>query len=390
MRALIVVGEEIVSDSGGGGSKRTSNLVRGFEREGISTTMISFPSGDPDPRRRGPGDLVPAHRFAGRRRKTYMDKLRALVSPLPQDVWARPGPTVPPEAILSGQDVCVFMAPHATRILPFVRRAGVPVVVDLRDERSQVMRRIAPTIPGRVARWRTRLDGHKWRRYERQQFKDVSLIVVASEDEADLVRSLLPATRVEVRPNGVDVSDYAFVDHSVSQGARILLTGHFGYPPNIDAARWLKTDIFPALRAARPDATLELVGRYAPAGPWPEGMASHADVPDILPYFDAADVMIVPLRAGGGTRLKIVEAFAKGLPTVSTRIGCEGLPARDGEHLLIADSADALVAATLRLLDDVSLRAALAANARRLVEDQFDWRQITARYATDLRALVRG
>jgi glycosyltransferase involved in cell wall biosynthesis len=193
-----------------------------------------------------------------------------------------------------------------------------------------------------------------------------------------------------VRPNGVDLDAFAFGDHAAPAGRTLLMTGDFGYLPNVDAARWLTGEIFPAVRRQLPAATLRLVGRSAPTAGLPDGASGTPDVPHIAPYFDDADLFIVPLRAGGGTRLKIVEALAKGLPTVTTSIGAEGLAVQDGEHLLIADTTSSLVEAVTRLLADVDLRRRLARNGRELVERRYGWETIAAAYAADLRALVGG
>jgi glycosyltransferase involved in cell wall biosynthesis len=168
------------------------------------------------------------------------------------------------------------------------------------------------------------------------------------------------------------------------------MTADFSYLPNVDATRWLTTEIFPRLLTRRPRATLQLVGMHAPSGLLPEGVTASANVPRIQPYFDDADVFVVPLRAGGGTRLKIIEALAKGLPTVSTTIGCEGLAVRDGEHLLVADTAEDMVKATVRLLDDRELRRKVANNGRALAKELYGWDNITDLYAADLRRMAAG
>jgi glycosyltransferase involved in cell wall biosynthesis len=196
-------------------------------------------------------------------------------------------------------------------------------------------------------------------------------------------------TPVVVRPNGVDVTKYTFVDHTRPAGARLLFTGTFSYFPNVDASRWLADEIVPRLQSKRSDVTLDLVGRRAPAGPLPAGVRAAPDVPHIQPWFDQSDVFVAPLRAGTGSRLKLVEAFAKGLPCVSTSIGCEGLPVEDGAHLLIADSTSEIVDAVLRLLNDQELRTTLATNARLLAEERLDWEPIASAYAQDLSAAAK-
>lgn len=388
MRLLAVTSAQ-VSPIGGGGAKRMWHLIHGFEREGTATTIWTV---DPDladgTTAEIPGSLRPALLFAGRPRKRLGDKLLAIASPMPQEVWRRPIAPRPTPSDFGQFDAVIFMGPHATRLLPLVSDAGLPSVLDMHDVVDEALRSIARTLPGSAARWRTRIDSLKWRAHQRRLVRGVSLVAAVSERDAAVFRRH-GAPRVVTHANGVDLAGYEFVDHSANRRNRLLMTGHFGYLPNIDAARWLSREIVPRLRARNLAITLRLVGRDVSGGPWSDGIYAEANVPDILPYFDAADVLIVPLRAGGGTRIKLIEAFAKGLPCVSTSIGCEGLPVENGVHLLVADTTDDLVEATLRLLADRELRARLARNARELVERRFDWTAITREYVIDLRRLAR-
>jgi glycosyltransferase involved in cell wall biosynthesis len=156
-----------------------------------------------------------------------------------------------------------------------------------------------------------------------------------------------------------------------------LFVGNLGYLPNAVGARWLCDEVVPKLGPVR----VVLAG----SGPTPgtEALASRpgvtvvADPPTVTPYYRAATVAVVPVRAGGGTRIKVLEAFAHGCPVVSTAAGAEGLPVTDGEHLLLADSADDFAAACRRLLADPNLGAALAQRAKS-VADRFEWEPVAA------------
>jgi glycosyltransferase involved in cell wall biosynthesis len=388
---LALTVETVTSDRRGGGTKRTWNLLRGLEREGISTSGWAIGVEPlPESAQASLGEVGPVRSFPSRARRTVVEKVRALISPLPEEVWRRPVEEGDWTAELVDFDLVVLMAPHTAQVARHLERARMPFVVDMRDAVDVALGRISMTIPGRMARYRMRLDSRKWTLYERWLLPRAALVVAVSEEDALALRPLSGTTRVAVHPNGVDVASYRFRDHSTAAGGGLLMTGHFGYAPNIDATRWLSKEIMPMLRQVKAGLRLTLAGRNLARDGWPEFISAAPNVPDIRPYFDAADALIVPLRAGGGTRLKLLEAFAKGLPAVTTTIGCEGLPVEDGVHALIADSTDQIVTATIRLLDDVPLRARLAANARRLVEQQFDWREISARYAADLRSVARG
>jgi polysaccharide biosynthesis protein PslH len=388
MRVLAVAAQSVIAEQDTGGSKRPWHLIRGLERHGITTVLWSIAPPDDRPApERGRGSIFAARALLGRPRRTLADKMRAIISPLPEEVWMRPTDSFRLSAELAAFDAVLLMGPLVAGFAGPARAAGVPVVLDAHDVPDRLFARIARTLPGRVARWRTRVDGLKWRPFQRRLVAASSLVVAVSDIDAAAFRSMA-TTPVVVRPNGVDVTDFKFIDHTVNRHDRLLLTGHFGYLPNIDAARWLSTGILAGIRARRPDASLHLAGRDLARRPWPAGVTTSADVLDIRPAFDDADVFVAPLRAGGGTRLKILEAFAKGVPVVATSIGCEGLAAVDGEHLLVADSADAIVAAALRLLEEEELRRFLAGNARRLVEQSYDWRAITDEYAVDLARVV--
>src|SRR5208282_4382115 len=146
--------------------------------------------------------------------------------------------------------------------------------------------------------------------------------------------------KVVIVPNGVDLDRFEFMPKN-STGGRILFLGGMDYIPNLDSAEYFLTDIFPLIRSHLPEAKLSIVGRdlvkinkTRPS----ESIEFHENVADIVPYFRGSDVLVVPLRMGAGTRIKILEAMASGLPVVTTSKGCEGIEVKHGRHLLIADS----------------------------------------------------
>jgi glycosyltransferase involved in cell wall biosynthesis len=203
--------------------------------------------------------------------------------------------------------------------------------------------------------------------------------IVVSKQEGDLLRESNVSLRPVVIENGVDCVNLTLLPEHVGQH-ELFFIGVLGYPPNADGVVWFAKDIWPSICTAAPDVRLNIAGHSPP----PNVIALN-DLPnvtvqgfveDVLPYYEKTTVVIVPLRAGGGTRLKILEAMAFGRPVVSTSIGCEGLDVVSGEHLLIADESDAFAAAVVRLLGDPDLRQKIAANARKLVEERYDWRVI--------------
>jgi glycosyltransferase involved in cell wall biosynthesis len=218
---------------------------------------------------------------------------------------------------------------------------------------------------------------------ERVAFARSDALVVCSDADAAAARQLVPEVVPTIVPNGVDLDYFAFSPPGAPVGAvTMCFTGLLSWWPNADACRHCVRDILPRVRAEVGGARLQIVGRYPPAevialaGP---NVDIAADVPDIRPYLDQADVFVAPLRAGGGTRLKILEALARGLPVVATPIGAEGLDVRDGEHLLIAEGPAEFAAAIGRIVGDRSGVQEMALRGRVLVEERYGWDAVGAR-----------
>ena len=204
-------------------------------------------------------------------------------------------------------------------------------------------------------------------------------VTVSNEDRRLLLKSN-PRLKVDVIPNGVDIEAYQPQPlPSEPIKPSLLFLGNMGYPPCVDAALYFCSEILPYIYKAEPAAEFWIVGR----DPRPEVLALEnarvhvtGRVDDILPYYQQSPVCVVPLRAGGGTRLKILEAMALSRPVVSTSIGCEGLDVAHGEHLLIADTPAQFAEQTLRLFRDRALYQRLSMNGRKLVEDRYGWERI--------------
>jgi len=225
----------------------------------------------------------------------------------------------------------------------------------------------------------------KSRLYEARLFDRFDLItMVSAQDQAACLRDLPGyAGHVEVVPNGVDC-DRNYPGIMTPQPNQLVFNGSLTYSANYDAMRWFLTDIYPLIKALQPKVYLTVTGSTdgvdLAALPLDESVHLTGFVEDVrLPVAEAA-VAIAPIRQGGGTRLKILEAMALGTPVVATSKGAEGLDAADGEHLLLADTPPAFANALLSLLADAEKRAWLALNARRLVETQYDWAAIGERF----------
>jgi glycosyltransferase involved in cell wall biosynthesis len=210
-------------------------------------------------------------------------------------------------------------------------------------------------------------DARRWQRLEYRITARAAATVVCS----DLDRQRLGGATVRVVPNVYEPArSPAPVSAASPPSAPVLLfVGFLGYEPNLDAARWFAEAVLPLVRQRRPDTQLLVVGRFeSPAAVAglraADGVTVTGEVADLAPVLAGARAAVVPIRFGGGTRVKILEAFAAGLPVVTTSVGAEGLSVRDGEQLLVADDPRGFAEACLRLLADPALAAGVAGRGR--------------------------
>jgi glycosyltransferase involved in cell wall biosynthesis len=239
-----------------------------------------------------------------------------------------------------------------------------------------------------VRRVRPMLTNLKLRSYLRRALPRLAACTVVSEQErANVARAVPTYNKLAVIPNAVDLSSYAG-DFGRPEPGALVFSGALTYHANLDAARYLLGDILPRIVQHAPDAMLRMTGSTAgvdlSALPRHSAAEFTGYVPDIRPVVAQSWAALVPLRLGGGTRLKILEAMALGTPVVSTSKGAEGLDVTDGENILIADSPAEFARRTLDLLRNPELRSRLARGGRRLAADRYDWNQV----GHDLRDLV--
>lgn len=256
---------------------------------------------------------------------------------------------------------------------------GIPVVLDAHNIEYEIIRQIKDTCGNPIKKILYSLEEKKLRYKEEEAWKECNLCLAVSDKERDVIASFLDSRdRVVTIPNGVDLSRFEFMPKE-STDKRLLFIGGMDYTPNLDSALYLLNDILPTIKSKVPDIKLDVVGRELWRIPGREsfkGVEFHEDVPDVLPYFRKADILLVPLRYGAGTRVKIVEGMAAGVPIVSTSKGCEGTYVKHAEHILIADSPDEFASSVQRLLDNAELRRSITLNARRLVEERYSWERL--------------
>jgi polysaccharide biosynthesis protein PslH len=198
-----------------------------------------------------------------------------------------------------------------------------------------------------------------------------------SETDAAVMRDWYGLKGVDAVPTGVDAA-YFKSRGPAKPVADLVFVGSMDWAPNVDGIDWFHREILPLILRRKPDCTVAIVGRTPP--PAIQDIAKHhpgvritGTVPDVRPWLWGSKVSIVPLRIGGGTRLKIFESMAAGVPVISTTIGAEGLGARDGETIRIADSAEDFAAACIDLLDDAAERERLSTRALQMVTERYSW-----------------
>ena len=231
--------------------------------------------------------------------------------------------------------------------------------------------------------WRRLLFGREAKRLrntERDVCGKMDAVLVCSQEEADAFQSLMGSGRVVVAPNGVDCLRFRPRKNESEEPGSIVFVGSMGYFPNEDAAIYLCNEVLPKLRGLSPAPKVYLVGK----DPSPRVLQLHdgqrvivtGAVEDVRPYLEKAALVVVPLRHGAGTRLKILEAFAMGKTVISTHKGAEGIPAADGTEILLASDPDGLAAHIISIWNSPELRCKIGCAAATLAKTRFDWARV--------------
>ncbi len=317
-------------------------------------------------------ELIPETPFAGR----AGGPLRGLLSSQPRSIVANHSPRMANvvrqrdekqyQLVIASQ---MHMAPYAM-LMQHTPRLLEEVELATLQEQYHTQHRLRSRLRYGLTWWKTR-------RYVAGLLRQFAGATVVSERELAIIRPLAPAGMpLAVVPNGVDVAVCA-QDFGPPENDTLIYPGALSYDANFDAMAYFMGAILPQVRAARPDARLRITGRATPAQqaalPRAEGVEFTGYLDDVRPAVARAWAEVVPLRKGGGTRLKVLEALALGTPVVSTSKGIEGLAIEPGRHALVADTPAEFAAATSRLLSRPELRAQLAEAGRRLARERYDW-----------------
>lgn len=265
---------------------------------------------------------------------------------------------------LESSQLCTYTFPGQVRI-----------VLDEHDIVYELLQRISD---GERAALRRRFNCYehaRFRRFEQRCWEEVDGCAVTSERELPIVGPHRAGKPLAVVPNGVDV-EYFRPAGAHLEPCTVVFNGILTTRPNLDAAEHLVEEVWPLVQHRCPDARLTLVGRASPASVRRlsrPGVVLTGEVPDVRPYLEHAAVVAVPIRIGGGTRLKVVEGLAMGKALVSTSLGCEGIAVRDDEELLIRDGARAFASGILSLFESPGLAAELGRAGRVVIEQEYSW-----------------
>ncbi len=315
----------------------------------------------------------------------FAELLRGVVDPLPVAIFRWHIPAF--QRLLAGlleherfdRVVCDFLAPAVN----FPRLTGC--VLFQHNVETMIWRRLAENAANPVQRMYLARQAERMFRFERRVCREVERVIAVSEVDAGLMRELYGIERAGAIPTGVDTEYFAPPMPPPAARWDLVFVGSMDYLPNIEGVRYFVRDVLPRIRASRPATTLVVVGRQPPEeiaalAAQDPGITVTGTVSDVRPFLWESSVSIVPLRSGGGTRLKIYESMAAGRAVVSTTVGAEGLTIHPPHDIRLADTPEPFAAECLALLNHAEQREAVAAAARRMVVSEFSWDQVSRKF----------
>jgi polysaccharide biosynthesis protein PslH len=270
------------------------------------------------------------------------------------------------------------MAQYALRV------PGTKHLLDAHNALWQLYQRLALTLPQGPKRWVLERDWRLLKKYEGDICRKFDAVTVVSEEDrlalSEAMGSDCPAT---VIPITVDLDEFPLIKRT-AESNHIISVGTMYWPPNIDGMLWFLNDIYPLVRQHNPEVEFDIIGARPPEAILAFdrlniGVHVHGYVDDPTPYLENAGAMVVPLRAGSGMRVKILNALSQGIPIVTTQIGCEGIDVIHDQHLLIADTPAEFAAAVLNLLENPHEANRLGAAGRDLIQNHYDYRAASQR-----------
>lgn len=383
---LLWVKTELLHPIDKGGRIRTYNMLRALRHQ-HRITYVTLDSGTAAADAPGLAfeychELVRVPFSEARRRspRFWLELVANLASPLPYAIAKYRSGALEREIERAVRErgidvvVCDFLAPSQN--VPGGLQC--PTVLFQHNVEATIWKRHADVRTNPLARAYFRAQWRRMVRFERGECRRFDRVVTVSRADADAIAREYGVTGVVDIPTGVDTAYFRPAGRATPEPRNLVFTGSMDWLPNEDGIAWFVDEVLPRIHRQMPDVTLTIVGRNPP--PAIRSLATTdkrlrvtGSVPDVRPFMESAAVFVVPLRVGGGTRLKIFEALAMERPLVSTTIGAEGLPLQHGVHALIVDGADRFADAVVRLLSDHQLAATLARDGAAYVRSRFGW-----------------
>jgi glycosyltransferase involved in cell wall biosynthesis len=272
--------------------------------------------------------------------------------------------------------------------LPFAKHEqGLPgLIFDAHNAVWTITKRLSQSMPFYL-RLPLALETNRIKRYEGKIIRDFHATLTVTELDRQALMQATPITNsasrspITVIPIAVDTLAIQPIERR-ADSLNIVTLGTLYYPPNADGIRWFIKEVFSLIRSKMPDVKLTIIGKNPPkdffrlANEPNSGIFITGFVPDLDPYFKDSTVAVIPVRAGGGMRVRILEAFARAVPVVTTTVGLEGIQAHPGRDVLVADHPAEFADAVIRILNDKVLQTQLATNGRCLVESNYDWQVV--------------
>jgi len=388
MRILWVKGGKLLPVDTGG-KIRSYNILRNLARN-HPVTLLSYYGGKPDLdyeaelRQHLPGAHTIHTGAPEAMLAQSLDYLVRLPSSSPYAVTKFTHPRVRRTVTewLSENRFDVAVCDFLSASLNFPRELPVPTVLFQHNVETVLWQRLAKGEPTLLRRLCYQIEAAKMARYEQAAVARFHHVIAVSDRDRDEMLAANPNCTITVVPTGVDTELYSVVPAALGTPPVVVFTGSMDWEPNLDAMEYFCREIWPAVLAAVPDARFQIVGRN-PSGRIrrlaSSSVAVTGTVPSVTSYLRDATVVVVPLRVGGGTRLKIFEAMAMGKALVSTTIGAEGLDVMHGRDLLLADDPSSFAQCVIRLLRDPELRRRYEQSAA-LQAQRHDWTRIAERF----------
>jgi len=383
---LLFVSPRFLFPADTGGAIRTTEILRGMRGGRFRIKLLSPAAGD-EMKRFAPQLAEIADEWecwpTARKADTFaLRRVPLLASSLPVPVASdrsKEGQRIVAAALAKKPQTVVFDFLHSVVLAPDAH--GTPSVLFTHNVEAEIFERnlqYAKNIASRLL-WRNQTA--KMRRFEAAAMRRFDRVVAVSARDAERFTRDYGRSEVDVIPTGVNVDYFQYV--APESAPRVVFTGSMDWLANIDAITWFRDDIWPLLAARQADATMTVVGRNPP-----EQLARSAStswkfagrVDDIRPWVKGAAAFVIPMRIGGGTRIKAFEAMAMGIPVVSTGVGIEGLDVQPGKHFLLADTAQDFAAAVVSLLQDPELGRRLSRQARDHVQAHFSSRAVAGKF----------